>query len=156
MAYSKANAVAPGSGRARLFLKAEEILQGVMSVDQNAVSVALVPQAGSTTNKATFVRGFKAPAAIGTPEALAASGTYVQKVTIFAIRASRTTNTSSVWVDGIATNNAQSIELLPGSAGNPMGAFVSFEAPPGKVIDLADIYVDAATVTDGVFYLGMI
>ena len=110
----------------------------------------------TAANKATFVRGFKAPASIGTPEALAASGTYVQKVTIFAIRASRTTNTSSVWVDGIATNNAQSIELLPGSAGNPMGAFVSFEAPPGKVIDLADIYVDAATVTDGVFYLGMI
>lgn len=110
----------------------------------------------TAANKATFVRGFKAPASIGTPEALAASGTYVQKVTIFAIRASRMTNTSSVWVDGIATNNAQSIELLPGSAGNPMGAFVSFEAPPGKVIDLADIYVDSATVTDGVFYLGMI
>lgn len=121
----------------------------------NPVPVNLVSPA-TAANKATFVRGFKAPASIGTPEALAASGTYVQKVTIFAIRASRTTNTSSVWVDGIATNNAQSIELLPGSAGNPMGAFVSFEAPPGKVIDLADIYVDAATVTDGVFYLGMI
>lgn len=110
----------------------------------------------TAANKATFVRGFVAPASIGTPEALAASGTYVQKVTIFAIRASRTTNTSSVWVDGIATNNAQSIELLPGSAANPMGAFVSFEAPPGKVIDLADIYVDSVTVTDGVFYIGMI
>lgn len=110
----------------------------------------------TAANKATFVRGFKAPASIGTPEALAAAGTYVQKVTIFAIRASRTTNTSSVWVDAIATNNAQSIELLPGSAGNPMGAFVSFEAPPGKVIDVADIYVDAATVTDGVFFLGML
>lgn len=156
MSYSKANAVAPGSGRARLFLKSEEILQGVVSADQNAINVAMTAQAATAANKATFIRGFKAPASIGTPEALAAAGTYVQKVTIFAIRASRTTNAASVWVDALATNNAQSIELLPGSAGNPMGAFVSFEAPPGKVIDLGDIYVDAATLTDGVFYLGLV
>lgn len=142
---------AAGDGQEGSLRKINQILS-----DARSGVAPLGLTAATAANKATFVRGFKAPASIGAPEALAASGTYVQKVTIFAIRASRTTNTSSVWVDAIATNNAQSIELLPGSAGNPMGAFVSFEAPPGKVIDLADIYVDAATVTDGVFYLGMI
>jgi hypothetical protein len=145
--------VAPekGDGQEGSLRKINKIL-----ADARSGTAPLGLTAATAANKATFIRGFKAPASIGTPEALAAAGTYVQKVTVFAMRTGRVTNTSSVWVDGIGTNNAQSIELLPGSAANPMGAFVSFEAPPGKVIDLADIYVDAATVTDGVFYLGLV
>lgn len=101
------------------------------------------------TNKATIVRGLKAPAAIGTPEALAAAGTFVQTVTIWALRAARVANTGSVFVDTTSANDAQLIELTP-------AAYVTFTAPPGKVIDLADIFVDAATLTDGVLYVGML
>lgn len=52
MAYSKANAVAPGSGRARLFLKAEEILQGVMSGGQNAINVTTAQSTTAPSNSA--------------------------------------------------------------------------------------------------------
>lgn len=111
-------------------------------------TVNTAPSASSST-AAAFVRGTKAPAATGTPEALAADGTYVQTVTIVALRTGRVANTSSVWIDSTATNDAQLLELIP-------GAFVTLTAPPGKVIDLNDIYVDSTTLTDGVFFWGML
>ncbi len=97
---------------------------------------------------AAFVRGLKAPASAGTPEALAADGTYVTTVTLWAKRAARVANTGSVWIDSVSTNDAQFIELEP-------GAYITFTAPAGKFIDLNDLYVDSVTVGDGVFFLGM-
>ena len=109
----------------------------------------VVATGGSTVNTAAFIRGLKAPAATGTPEALAADGTNVTTVTIWSQRASRVANTSSVYIDSTSGNDTQLIELAPGT-------FISITAPPGKVIDLNDIYVDSVTVTDGAFFLGLL
>ena len=121
-------------------------------------SLVVTPPTPGASTKATFVRGILAPAATGTPEQLAATGTYVNSVTIIAQRAARVANTSSVWIDAIATNNTQLIELTPGAAASPgiNGSAYSFNAPPGKVIDLGDIYVDAITLGDGVTFLGLL
>lgn len=112
----------------------------------------------SAANKATFVRGTKIPAAIATPERIAAVGTYVHSVTIIGQRAARVPNTSSVWIDAVATNDGQLIELTPGTSPGPgiNGSSYTLTAPPGKVIDLGDIYVDSETLGDGVSYLGYI
>lgn len=108
-----------------------------------------VVTAGSASTKCTFVRGYKVPAATATPEAIAAAGTYVTTVTIWGIKAARTNNTGSVWVDSLSTNDLQAIEV-------PSGTPVVFTAPPGKVIDLGELYVDSVTAADGVYYFGML
>lgn len=100
-------------------------------------------------NKATFVRGSKAPADIAVPERIAAVGTFVQSVLIIAQKAGRAGNAGSVFIDSIAGNDAQLVELVP-------GAQIPFTAPPGKVIDLGDIYVDAVTLGDGVTFLAVL
>lgn len=115
----------------------------------NPFAVTPVAPVPSATTKATISRGLLAPAAIATPERLAAVGTYVQTVTIWAMRAARVANAGSVFIDAIGTNDLQLIELTP-------GAYITFTAPPGKVIDLGDIYVDSVTLTDGVFFLGLV
>ena len=111
-----------------------------------SVTLATTPSAGS---KSAFVRGIKAPAAIAVPEALAGAGTYVRAVTIYAGRAARVANAATVWIDAIATNDAQQVPLAVGGA-------ITFTAPPGMVIDLGDLYVDAGTLTDGVYWLGLL
>lgn len=103
----------------------------------------------AAASKATFVRGYAAPTATGTPVHFAASGTYVSSVVITAVRTGRVANTATVWIDAISTNDAQAITLVP-------GASFSITAPPGKVIDLGDLYVDSGTLTDGIFYLGVL
>jgi len=107
------------------------------------------PATNTAARICAFVRGHKAPADVDVPEALAADNTFVSTVTIFAQRASRVANSSNVYVDATATNNLQAMEIAPGGA-------VTMTAPPGKVIDLNDLYVDSVTVTDGVFYIGML
>lgn len=111
--------------------------------------VRVVASSGTVGTVAAFVRGNKAPAATGTPEALAADNTFVTTVTIFAQRASRVANAASVYLDATSTNDAQQIELAPGTS-------ITLTAPAGTVIDLNDLYVDSGTLTDGVFYIGML
>lgn len=102
-----------------------------------------------TSNTAsTFVRGNKAPASTSVPEAIAAAGTYVRTVTIFGQRASRVANSTAVYVDSTSADGTQQLELLP-------GAFITFTATDGKVIDLGGLYVDSTTTGDGVYYLGL-
>lgn len=104
---------------------------------------------GTTTTAATFVRGNKAPASTSVPEALASAGTYVRTVTIFAQRASRVANAASVYIDSTSGDGTQQIELVPGTS-------ITITALDGKVIDLGSIYVDSTTVTDGVYYFGLL
>jgi hypothetical protein len=94
---------------------------------------------------ATIVRGLKVPAATNAPEPLAATSTLVARVTLIAMRAARTPNTSSVWIDTTTADNAQLIELFP-------GAEFTLIAPRGKAINLATIYLDVATLGDGLFF----
>lgn len=49
----------------------------------------LAPVEAIAANAATFVRGAKLPADAGTPEALAAAGTYVATVTIWGLKGAR-------------------------------------------------------------------
>ena len=103
----------------------------------------------TTTTAATFVRGNKAPASTSVPEALASAGTYVRTVTIFAQRASRVANAASVYIDSTSGDGTQQIELVPGTS-------ITITALDGKVIDLGSIYVDSTTLTDGVYYFGLL
>ncbi len=134
------------------------VAQAITAANPLPIAGTITPPTPGTGTKATFVRGTKAPAATGTPEPIAAAGTYVSSVTIIAQRAARVANTSSVWIDATATNDAQLIELTPGAAASPgiNGSAYSFNAPPGKVIDLGDLYVDAVTLGDGVTFLGLL
>lgn len=99
------------------------------------------------SNLATLVTGSKIPASNGTPEAIAAAGTTVRSVTIFAQRAARTANTSSVWIDWTSGNDTQQIEI-------PVGGYQIISAPHGKYIDLSQIYIDSVTTGDGVIFRG--
>lgn len=121
------------------------VVRGQLADDDNPIPVVLTP--APTGSTATPVSGVKAPAATGTPEALAATETLVHQVFIRAGRTGRVANAGSVWLGTSATNDAQQYELLPGE-------WISFTAPPGKSIDLALLYVDAVTLTDGVIFIG--
>lgn len=90
--------------------------------------------------------GTKVPASIATPEALAAVETPVHSVLIQARRAARVANTGSVWIGFGSANDAQQWELTPGQT-------LTLTAPDKKKIDLATIFVDAVTATDGVTWL---
>lgn len=113
----------------------------------------VVPGVGT---KATFVQGSVLPVAAGTPERLAAPGTYVSSVTLFGQRLARVPNTDPVWFGSTSADDSQLVQLTPGTAEFPNGSAYSFTAPPGRVIDLGDIYVDVETAGDGVTYLGVL
>jgi hypothetical protein len=128
-------------------MNARIVARGLTVSDSNPFPVQLVVP--STASAATFVRGSKIPAATGTPEALAAGGTLVQSVVIYAQRGARTGNTGSVFIDSASANDAQQIELMAGQSWQ-------LTAPPGKTIDLSLLYVDAVTLGDGVFFFGVL
>lgn len=117
--------------------------------DSTGSTTTITPSTPGVATKAAFVRALKAPASVAVPEALAAAGTYVSTVTIWAQRAARVANTSSVFIDSVSANDTQLIELIPGS-------FITLTAPPNKYIDLGEIYVDSVTLGDGVFILGLL
>lgn len=117
----------------------------VIASDQSAIPVTSAPSSTAPTVAATVLEGTRAPAATTTPEALTTTN-LVHSVLIRAGRTARVANTGSVWIGVTSTNDTQLIELVP-------GATITFTAPPGKYIDLATIYVDAVTLTDGVVYV---
>jgi len=88
----------------------------------------------------------KTVAAIGTPEALAADGTFFQSATYIGIKAARTNNAGTVYLGIGATNDTQIIPIAPGEQG-------IIQAPPGQKFDLNDFYLDVETAGDG---LGLI
>lgn len=117
----------------------------VIASDQSPINVVAVPSSTAPTTAATYVEGTKAPASTGTPEALSTTN-LVHSVIIRAGRTARVANTGSVWIGTSSTNDTQLIELIP-------GATLTITAPPGKYIDLAGIYVDSVTSTDGVVFI---
>lgn len=105
---------------------------------------------GAASLAATIVEFYKAPAAIATPEPLMAASTLVATVTLYAQRAGRgNANVGSVWWGWSGTNDSQYKELLPGDQ-------IVISAPPGKLIDLNQLYIDAVTLTDGVHGVCMV
>lgn len=95
--------------------------------------------------KATLVEGSVAPAAIGAPEPLAAVETLVQSVVITAVRGDRTNNANTVWRGFSAANQSQKHPMVPTE-------WRAITAPPGKLLDLNQIYIDVETVGDGVVW----
>lgn len=113
------------------------IHDGKLVADSNPFPVYQAPAPGSVTlTTATLADASKTVAAAGTPEALG-SGT-VREVFIFPLR----TNTGDVYWGTTSTNDTQH-GTLP----------IVLTAPPGKVIDLADIYLDVTVNGEGVRYI---
>lgn len=86
----------------------------------------------------------KTVAASGTPEALAADGTFFHVAKIKAIKASRAANTGTVYLGCSSSNDSQPIEL---GAGDEITIDVGVN---GAKLDLNDFYLDVATNGDGV------
>lgn len=143
-----------GTGERELAVSAENPLPITGSITTTPAPPEPVVPSGTT--KATFVEGSKLPVAAGTPERLAAVGTYVSQVTIIGQRLARVPNTGLAWLGSTLTNDTQLVALAPGSVEYPNGSFYSITAPPGRVIDLGDIYVDIVTAGDGVTYWGVL
>ncbi len=91
-----------------------------------------------TPGDATLTEASKTVAAAGTPEALGV-GTF-QQVLIFPLR----TNTGDAYIGTAATNDTQH-GTLP----------AVLEAPPGKLINIAGLYVDVTVNGEGVRYIGI-
>lgn len=124
-----------GSGL-KLLLTFEEVLQGAVNDDQDALRVEVRPSSG-TAVKATFDAFNKTVAATGTPERL--HSTQGQKLASQIIVTPLRTNTGSVFLGTSSTNDTQQIEA----------PFV-FGAPDGKKIDAYDIFADVAVNGEGV------
>ena len=99
-----------------------------------------VSQSQATTVPARFV---KTVAATGTPEALAADGTFFRTAIFRGNKATRTPNVTVAYLGVTATDDEQSIILSPGEE-------VTITAPPGQKYDLNDWYLDVTTAADGV------
>lgn len=93
----------------------------------------------SASNVATFTEGSLTVTSAGTPQTLVGVATYVSSVIISPLR----TNTGRAYVGTLATNDSQCIEAAP---------FI-IEAPAGKSINLALIYIDVTVNGEGVSYL---
>lgn len=112
----------------------------VISSNQSAVAIA---QSLTTT---VPVQITKTVSATGTPEALAADGTFFQTATLIGKKVARTNNTGTVYLGIGVTNDTQALEILPGEV-------VQITAPPGQKYDLNDWYLDVATAADGVIVI---
>jgi hypothetical protein len=99
--------------------------------------VAIFPPSSTLTpTNATLGGSTKAVAAAGTPEALGV-GT-CRGILIFPLR----TNTGDAFIGASAANDSQHGEVP-----------VAIDAPAGKVLNLADIYVDVTVNGEGVGYI---
>lgn len=98
----------------------------------------LPPPSSLTPSDATLAEGSKTVAAAGTPEALG-TGTF-REVFLFPLRA----NTGDVYWGTSSTNDAQH-GTLP----------TVITAPPGKLVNIAGIYLDVTVNGEGVRYIGI-
>lgn len=111
---------------------------------QQVSAAAPLPVTLSTavTTEGTLTHFTKTVAATGTPEAMASAGTTCKTVVLSPLR----TNTGDVYMGASSTNNAQHV-IVPG--------VIVLDAPPGKLLDLSDIYLDVTVNGEGVggFYI---
>lgn len=105
--------------------------------DDRPLPVTLMPPGSAITpTNATLAHGTKTVTAAGTPEALGA-GT-CRAIVISPLR----TNTGDVYLGASATNDSQHVEPP-----------IVLEAPAGKLLNLADIYVDVTVNGEGVAFI---
>lgn len=91
----------------------------------------------------TPIQIVKTVAAAGTPEPLAAGGTYFRVATVAAKKAARTDNVGNVYLGVGAANDSQPLKLLPAEE-------IEIKSPDGQRYDLNDFYLDVETAGDGV------
>ena len=92
--------------------------------------------------KTTIQQGTKLVTTAGTPVALVAASTLVRSVEFIGYKARATANAGAVY---IGTKGSQLRTLASAAA-------VTLPANDGEKIDLASIYIDAATNGDGVLW----
>ena len=85
----------------------------------------------------------KTIAAIATPEAIAANGTFFQTAMIGGLKAARTANVGTVYLGIGATNDTQPLAITTGE-------WITITAPAGQKFDLNDFYIDVLNADDGV------
>jgi hypothetical protein len=107
------------------------------------------PDSADTTNRASFLQGFKTVAATATPELMSSSSVKVSSVLIQGYKAQGTLNTGNVYIGSVVTDATDPIAIVPGGS-------LIIDAPPGKYIDLNTLYIDVATAADGVGYFGVV
>ena len=95
----------------------------------------------AVTTKPTQI--IKTVAATGTPEALAAKGTFFRDATLIGVKAARTNNAGVVYLGISTTDNTQFFDIQPGE-------MVGIQALPGEKYDLNDWYLDVLNAGDGV------
>ena len=115
---------------------------------QKINAVLAVGGGNASTVAATFLQGVKTVAATGTPERLVAESTLVDSVELFARKAAGTANTGNIWIGPASADGAQLRIMAAGDS-------ITYSAPPGKKIDLYNIYIDVATAGDGVVYTAL-
>jgi hypothetical protein len=98
------------------------------------------PVANTSPTAATHGNAVKSVASAGTPEALASPGTLAVSVLIVPKRG----NSNPVWIGSSSTNDAPSVKVTD--------VGVLLQAPPGKRLDLCNIFVDVTTNGEGVAY----
>ena len=101
---------------------------------------ALTTLAGATEVTPTQIT--KTVAAIATPEAIAADGTYFRTATLIGKKAARTNNAGTVYIGIGATNDTQAYPVQPGES-------ITLTMPAGEKGDLNDWYIDAENAGDG-------
>lgn len=111
--------------------------------DQSAVPVTVSSLPATTT---VSVQVTKTVAATGTPEVLAADGTFFLSATLIGKRAARTNNTGIVYLGIGITNDTQALEIAPGEV-------VQISAPAGQRYDLNDWGLDVLNAGDGVIII---
>lgn len=115
----------------------------VIASDQSAIPVTVSTLPAATT---VPVQVTKTVAASGTPEALAADGTFFLTATLIGKRSARVNNTSSVFLGIGSGNDTQALEISPGEV-------VQITASDGQRYDLNDWYLDVVTNADGVIII---
>jgi hypothetical protein len=124
-------------------------------ISDTILTVTCVTPTGTGTtgtapgSSVTIRQGFKTVAATGTPEAMVSTSTLVSSVVIQGYKAQGTMNTGNVYIGGLVTDAVDPIAIVPGGS-------LTIDAPPGKYIDLASLYIDVATAADGVGYFGVV
>jgi len=111
----------------------------------SAIGEANVRRLSRANESVTVIlsQGTKAVASAGTPEPLVGTPTYVSSLEIHARKNPTTANTDNIYVGFASGAGNQKRVLAPGES-------FPITAPPGKKIDLAGIYIDAATSDDAV------
>lgn len=89
---------------------------------------------------------FPTTALVGTPEALAADGTFFRTATLIGLKAARTANVGNVFLGIGSANDTQPILISPDET-------IIIIAPPGEKYDLNDFDLDVLNAGDGVAVL---